>query len=217
MKAACHLPRQPSVAWAWPALPTSTPISVPSRPAQEGTQQERQTTHMHSLPESGGGVAGGRPQWELGSPGPAADCRARKLPRPVTGFFNQHIPRAADSGRRTGGRGPCLQHPLCPLCPPTSTGPLRFRGRSRATARSSGTVSKPRRCSLPAPTVDPILSGTPEWVRYPQTRFWGPRWTPGHSPPRRAQHHLLCPGSCTQGGPAGPSGSQPPSLPGRER
>ena len=123
--------------------------------------------------------------------------------------------RAAGNGQWAAGsrRGPRLQHPPRPPRPPASTGPLRFRGHSRTTARSSGTVSKLRRCSLPAPTVDPILSGTPEWMRYPQTRSWGPRWTPGH----RAQHHLLCPGSRTQGGPAGPSGSQPLSLPGRER
>ena len=59
-------------AWAWPALPTSTPISVPSCPAQEGTQQERQTTDMHSLPESGVGV------WWVGAHNGNSDPQAQQ-------------------------------------------------------------------------------------------------------------------------------------------
>eukprot|EP00070_Physeter_catodon_P022422 XP_023984416.1 uncharacterized protein LOC112066216 [Physeter catodon] len=63
---------------------------------------------MRSLPESGVGAgagAGGRPRRELRSPGPAADGRAWKLPRPVSGFLNQRIPRAAGSGQRAAGSG----------------------------------------------------------------------------------------------------------------
>lgn len=113
VEAACHLPRQPSVGLGLAGSAHFHPHLVPSCPAQEGTQQERQTTHMHSLPESGGGGSGWAPTMGTRVPGPGSRWQSTKLPRPVTGVFNQHVPRAAGSGRAGGA---LVFSILCVLC-----------------------------------------------------------------------------------------------------
>ena len=112
-------------------------------------------------------------------PGPESDCRVWRLPWPVTGFSNQHIP-----GKRVAGRGALSSGVLCIFQPARAPEIPRLLTHH---SLQPGTVSKPGvgggGGSAPHPhheVPDPTLHGTPNPVL-------GPHWTQGHGPPHRAQ------------------------------
>lgn len=121
----------------------------------------------------------GRLWWELKSQAQQLIAERWRLPWPVTGFSNQHIP-----GKRVAGRGASSSDVLCILQPAWAPEILRLLTYH---SPQPGTVSKPGGggavALLPSPTMR-LLTLLSMGL---QTRSWGTHWAPGHGPPHRAQ------------------------------